>query len=89
MEYFFKKWYTMVNTVTVNSKGMITIPKDIREKYHLEKGTDVAVIDIEGNITIIPILSKDELDKTKTLTVEELARIYEKSREDELEIENS
>ena len=79
----------MVNTVTVNSKGMITIPKHIREKYNLEKGTDVAVIDIEGNITIVPILSKEELDMTKTLTVEELAKIYEKSKEDELEIENS
>lgn len=79
----------MVSTVTVNSKGMITIPKDIREKHHLGKGTDVAVIEIEGAITIIPVLSTDELARTKTLPLEALARIYENNREGDVEIDDS
>jgi bifunctional DNA-binding transcriptional regulator/antitoxin component of YhaV-PrlF toxin-antitoxin module len=34
-----------VYTVTVSAKGWVVIAKNIREKYSLEKGTQVQVVD--------------------------------------------
>jgi bifunctional DNA-binding transcriptional regulator/antitoxin component of YhaV-PrlF toxin-antitoxin module len=37
---------TMTVTVQIRSKGMITLPIDLREKYKLEKGKMLSVIDL-------------------------------------------
>jgi len=40
---------------TVTSKGQVTIPKEIRERFDLEEGTVVEfVVDDEGNVTVRP-----------------------------------
>lgn len=78
----------MVDTVTVNHKGMITIPKDIREQFHIEKGSNVVVTIIEGNITIIPILPDEELESMKTAKLSEMAEAYHQAWKEEREIED-
>lgn len=47
----------------VNKKGMITIPNQIREKYNIVEGSEVLVIEILGEIQIIPILDFDSIKK--------------------------
>lgn len=42
-------------TSTVSEKGWIVIPKDIRERYGLKKGTKVSVIDYGGTICVLPV----------------------------------
>ena len=37
--------FHMVKKVTISSKGQITLPKDLRDKYHLSRGESVIVSD--------------------------------------------
>jgi AbrB family looped-hinge helix DNA binding protein len=38
-------------------KGQVVIPADLRRKYHIHKGTRLAVLDREGEIIFKPLLS--------------------------------
>ena len=42
-------------TVTVSAKGWVVIPKDLREKYGLEKGTQVQVVDYGHVLALVPL----------------------------------
>ena len=42
----------MVKKVTISSKGQITLPKDLRDKYHLSHGESVIVSDSGEGIII-------------------------------------
>ncbi len=42
----------MAKSATVSSKGQITLPKDLREKYHLKEGETVAILDGSEGILI-------------------------------------
>jgi len=42
----------VARTVTVSSKGQITLPKELREKYHLKEGETVAILDASEGILI-------------------------------------
>ena len=58
MVYF--KWvcYTegvSVHTATVSAKGWVVIPKPIRDKYGLEKGSRVQVLDYGQMLAIVPL----------------------------------
>lgn len=44
-----------MTTATVSSKGQIVIPKCIREKLSLERGSEVEMIERDGIIKIIRI----------------------------------
>ena len=48
-------------TATVSTKGWIVIPKAYRQKYGLEPGQKVQVVDYGGGLSIIPI-AKDPID---------------------------
>ena len=41
---------------TVSEKGLVVIPKEIREKYGLKKGSKVSFVDWDGKIYMIPAL---------------------------------
>ncbi len=77
----------MSNTVIVNDKGMITIPKKIREQVHITKGTQCEVLLINGTINVIPILSDEEFEESLTASYEEFQKSMEKSRNIDLELE--
>ncbi|MBI2668754.1 AbrB/MazE/SpoVT family DNA-binding domain-containing protein [Candidatus Woesearchaeota archaeon] len=38
----------------ISSKGQVTIPKEIREKYGLEKGRRIAFIPEHGEVVLVP-----------------------------------
>ena len=41
-------------TVTVDGRGRITLPKPVRERLHLDEGDELAVIINEGEIHLHP-----------------------------------
>lgn len=48
-------------TTTVNTKGQVTIPEDLRRKYGFSPGTKVVWIERDGHIIPEPVLSVDQL----------------------------
>ncbi len=52
---------TIVKTTV---KGQVVIPAKIRNKYHITSGTEVAVIDRNGEIVLKPLL-KDPIKEGK------------------------
>ena len=42
----------MAKSVTVSSKGQITLPKELRDKYHLSEGQTAIVLDAGEGILI-------------------------------------
>ena len=73
-------------TTVISSHGRITIPAAIRKKIGLRDGMEVLVLEDEGNLKIIPILTDDELRKM-AVPASEIERIYRESKEEELELE--
>jgi len=71
----------------VNKKGMITIPKDIREQFNINAGSEVSVMIINGDIRIIPIVDFDKLRNTFP-SIQEMRESYQTARKEELELEN-
>ena len=71
-------------SVRLNEKGMITLPSSIRKKHNWKEGDEFVILEIEGHLEIIPILNLDKLPK---MNVHDFATIYEKSHDEELEIE--
>ena len=43
--------------VTVSEKGWIVIPAELRKKYHLHPGAQVAVVDYGGLLAIVPAMA--------------------------------
>jgi AbrB family looped-hinge helix DNA binding protein len=44
-----------VQAVRVSSKGWVVIPKDLREKYGIKPGSEVAIVDYAGTLAIVPV----------------------------------
>jgi len=70
--------------ITLNRKGMITIPIKLREKYHLHEGSEVNIIELDGIISVIPIVDPETLRITPRKA---FAELYRKQHEIELELE--
>jgi len=45
-------------TATVSTKGWIVIPKAYRQKYGLEPGQKVQVVDYGGGLSIVPLMEE-------------------------------
>ncbi len=50
-----------MKTVTLSTRIQITIPKDIREDFHLRPGSRLVVLEHEGMIRLVPVESADAL----------------------------
>lgn len=59
---------------TVDTKGRVTLPKDVREDLGLEPGTEVEIRDVDGKVVIEP--ERDPAD-----VIAELERRIEESYE--------
>jgi AbrB family looped-hinge helix DNA binding protein len=44
-------------TATVSAKGWVVIPKSLREKYGIKKGTQVRVVDYGNALMLVPLPS--------------------------------
>ena len=42
----------MAKGVTISSKGQITLPKELREKYHLKEGEEALIVDAGDGILL-------------------------------------
>jgi AbrB family looped-hinge helix DNA binding protein len=76
-------------TAKVSTKGWVFIPKDLRKKYGLKKGTQVQVVDYGGVLALIPLPDDSVealhgmLEHGPSLTADLLEeRAWERSREE-------
>jgi AbrB family looped-hinge helix DNA binding protein len=44
-----------MHTATISTKGWVVIPKELRVKYGLRKGTRVQVLEYDQALTLIPL----------------------------------
>lgn len=72
--------------VKITNRGMISIPASLRKKFSLKDGDRVLVIEDEGTLRIIPVLKIEKIRKMSKTTSEELIKIIEESRKEELEL---
>lgn len=73
--------------VTITNRGMITIPASIRKHLDLNDGDRVVIIEDEGTLRIIPIMPVEKL-RERSCNAEQMIHLLEKSRAEELELEN-
>ena len=52
-------------TTKLSEKGQIVIPVELRRKYNIEPGSRVELMDIGGEIVIIPITIKSPIEEAK------------------------
>ena len=73
-------------SMIVNSMGMVEIPTKLRKKYNLHEGSEIAFVEFEGGISLIPIL---DLEKLRLLlpSRKQMEQIYEEAQEKELQLE--
>lgn len=48
--------------VKVSSKGQIVLPAEIREKYHIEKGSELEIVEWAGSLHLVPVETGDPLE---------------------------
>jgi len=72
---------------TINAKGMITIPSEIRKKYNLTPGDKCKILDLGDEIIIIP-LNKNYLEKYRIFSSRDYEKLTEKLNEVEISLEN-
>jgi AbrB family looped-hinge helix DNA binding protein len=80
-----------MHTATISTKGWVVIPKELREKFGLKKGTRVQVMDYGDLLALVP-LPEDPvealhgmLEGGPSLTADLLAeRARERAREERL-----
>ena len=76
---------TESKTIQVNKKGMITIPVELREKYNIEAGASLSILEVNGHLEIIPIV---DIDKLRKHDAAEIMKCVEDSNELEIKLEN-
>ncbi|MHA1520161.1 MAG: AbrB/MazE/SpoVT family DNA-binding domain-containing protein [Promethearchaeota archaeon] len=74
--------------IRVNKKGMITIPVDIRKKYNLMEGAEISILDIDGQLSIIPIYESFSEVQKMLAPRQTMIDIQEKLHKEELLLEN-
>ena len=74
-------------TITVNRKGMITLPVKIRNKYKLLEGSQLIILDIEGKLEIVPLYDDFGQIQQKLSSRKVMKKTYEESIQTELDLE--
>jgi len=52
-------------TTKMSEKGQIVIPVELRRKYEIKVGAKLELMDIGGEIVIIPLTIKNPIDEAK------------------------
>lgn len=78
------------NEVVVTRKGQTTIPVRLRQKYKIEEGTRLQVIETEEGILFKPKKSTLDLagSGSQYATSKEMKRLLDKLREEEEDVSN-
>ncbi len=77
---------TLKEITKINERGNVTIPRILRKKYGLTPGTDIAFIEEEGKLVIMPIKDLEELRKDMP-PLSEIAKELKTSHDQDLELE--
>ncbi len=77
-------------TVKVSSKGQIVIPIKLREKYGLDQGVEVSILEFPNEIVIIP-LPKDAIQAARGMfeSKKSVREMLEEARREERDLERS
>jgi AbrB family looped-hinge helix DNA binding protein len=68
--------------ISINKKGMITIPVDLREKYNMQAGSRISILEVNGHLEIV------DLDKLRKHDVAEIMKVMEDAHDQEMRLEN-
>ena len=79
----------MNKTITVNRKGMITIPANLRKKYNIHENSQLIILDIDGRLEIMPIYDDFSKIQQKLSTRNIMKKNYDESINIELELEGA
>ena len=71
---------------TMTDRGTITIPASLRKKFNLKPGAEIALVEDEGKLLVIPIVDIETIRKDFP-SRKEMEKELEKSHEIELELE--
>lgn len=52
---------SQTTTITLGQRGVVTIPKGIRDSYHLEEGDELTLLDMDGVLLLKP--GRSEIDE--------------------------
>jgi len=75
-----------VLSYTITEKGTVTIPAEIRRKYHLRKGSRVEFVETDEGVMIVPVVPLEDLfgaDKDKKEIVYRMIRELQDERRKE------
>ena len=75
----------MVNTV--DRKGRITIPAHLLKKYNIHEGSEIAILDIDGKLEIVPIYDDFAKIQQNLSSRKVIEKSYEESIKTELDLE--
>ena len=59
-------------TLTVSQRGVVTLPKAIRDRYHLKPGDQLTLLDLDGVMVLSPV--KSEIDAVADRIAKELEK---------------
>lgn len=79
---------TSMHDAIVNRRGMITIPKVVRDRFGLKEGSRLTFIVVDGMLEVVPLRTIEEMEAACTLTKEQVKRIHEEDEINELRLEN-
>ena len=75
-----------LDIATVTDRGTITIPANLRKKFNLTPGAEIAFIEDEGKLLFVPLVDLESIRKDFP-TRKEMEGEIEKSHEIDLELE--
>ena len=76
-------------TIQVRERGVVTLPAELREKYHIENGKIFHLVDMDGIFVFVPMVPMvpelaNEIERIRLeagLSVDELLEDLRKQRE--------
>ncbi|RLF78410.1 AbrB/MazE/SpoVT family DNA-binding domain-containing protein [Thermococci archaeon] len=73
-------------TVKVSSKGQLVLPKSIRERFGIEPGDEVEIIEMGNELILVPIKKGTKLRGLVTFD-KSIKEILDEARKEEAELE--
>lgn len=73
--------------VVVNHRGMVTIPKHIRDRFGMKEGTKVVFVEVDGAVEVIPVRTVAEMEAACTIPRARAGAAIDEAREVELQLE--
>jgi AbrB family looped-hinge helix DNA binding protein len=79
---------SVTKKVKVTNHGMINIPASLRKKFQITDGDYVLIQEDKDFLKIIPIESIESLQARSPYTAKDMLNLLEKSKKQELELED-